>query len=108
MSYFPNAAASGLARARSNTIAIVTFSYFLLYPSEVMRGIEPEIGKSRFEMDYYNTQKFTFSGPDGKESYIFEKILDERKADAVILISVNMPGEYPEQLQESGHTCRIY
>jgi LacI family transcriptional regulator len=92
MNYSPNFAARGLARARSNTIAIVTFSYFSPFPTEAMLGIEPEIVKSRFEMDYYTTRRFTIVGTQGRDEYIFEKILDERKADAVIVLSVNMSG----------------
>jgi DNA-binding LacI/PurR family transcriptional regulator len=92
MDYTPNTAAKGLARARSNTIAIVTFSYFSPYPSEIMRGIEPEITKTKLEMDYYTTRRFTTVGTEGRDSYIFEKILDERKAGAIIIISINMAG----------------
>jgi len=94
MGYTPNTAARALTRAaKTNTIAIVTFSYFSIYPAEVMRGIEPEILKSRFEMDYYTTRRFTVIGTQGRDIYIFEKILDERKADAVIIISANMSGD---------------
>jgi LacI family transcriptional regulator len=57
-----------------------------------MLGIEPEIIKSRFEMDYYTTRRFTVVGTQGRDEYIFEKILDERKADAVIILSVKMSG----------------
>jgi LacI family transcriptional regulator len=92
MNYSPNIAARGLARAKSNTIAIVTFSYFSSFPNEAMLGIEPEIIKSRFEMDYYTTRRFTVVGTQGRDAYIFEKILDERKADAVIVLSVRMSG----------------
>ncbi len=92
MNYTPNYAARGLARAKSNTIAIVTFSYFSPFPTEAMYGIENEIIKSRFEMDYYTTRRFTIIGTQGRDEYIFEKILDERKADAVIILSVNMTG----------------
>jgi LacI family transcriptional regulator len=102
MSYFPNTAARGLARAKSNTIAIITFSYFSHFPTRLMRGIELTIRKTRFDMDYYTTQKYTFTGPDGKDSYIFEKILDERKADAVILMSVGMPEKTLENYKKAG------
>jgi DNA-binding LacI/PurR family transcriptional regulator len=90
MHYIPNIAARNLARIKSNTIAVVTFSYYSHFPVVILNGIEPIIRKTNFDFDYYTTQKFTFTGHDGKESYIFEKILDERKASAVILISVNM------------------
>ncbi len=92
MNYIPNTAAKGLARAKSNAIAIVTFSYFSIYPAEVMRGIEPAMINTGFEMDYYTTQKFTVVGTQGRDTYIFEKILDERKAEAVIIITANMTG----------------
>ncbi len=93
MSYIPNTAARSLVRAKSKNIAVVTFSYSLLYPTMIMRGIEQVINKSDIEIDYYNTQRFfSFSVSVGiRESYIFDKILDERRAGAVILMSVNMP-----------------
>jgi LacI family transcriptional regulator len=102
MSYFPNIAARGLARAKSNTIDIVTYSYFSYYPAQLMCGIEPAMRKTRFEMDYYTTQKFTFTGPGRKESYIFEKILDERKPNAVILISIDMPENTLDSYRKAG------
>jgi len=90
MNYIPNTAARSLARAKANAVAVVTFSYYANFSNAIMSGIEPVIRNTNFDFDYYTTQKFTFTGPDGKESYIFEKILDERRARAVILISVNM------------------
>jgi len=91
MNYIPNTAARSLARAKANAIAVVTFSYYAHFSTAIMSGVEPVIRNTNYDFDYYTTQKFTFTGPDGKESYIFEKILDERRAKAVIIISVNMP-----------------
>lgn len=102
MHYIPNYAARSLVRGRSNAISVVTFSYYSHFPIIVMRGIEPVIRNTNYDFDYYTTQKFTFTGPDGKESYIFEKILDERRARAVILISVNMPEKTLMQYKKAG------
>lgn len=102
MHYIPNIAARNLARIKSNTISVITFSYYSHFPVAIMSGIEPVIRKTNFDFDYYTTQKFTFSGLDGKESYIFEKILDERRASAVILISINMQEKTLMQYKEAG------
>ncbi|MBP7793330.1 MAG: LacI family DNA-binding transcriptional regulator [Candidatus Goldbacteria bacterium] len=102
MHYLPNVAARNLARTKSNTIAVITFSYYSHFPTAIMSGIEPIIRKTNYDFDYYTTQKFTFTGRDGKESYLFEKILDERKASAVILISINMSEQILMRYKKAG------
>jgi DNA-binding LacI/PurR family transcriptional regulator len=92
MNYSPNTSARSLAGGKSNTIAVVTPAYFSIYSAEVMRGIETEVIKTGYEMDYYTTRRFTVAGVMGREVSIFEKILDERKADALISISGNVYG----------------
>ena len=92
MDYSPNTAARALVGARSNTIAIVTPAYHSIYSAEVMRGIEPEIIKTSYEMDYYTTRRFTVVGTAGRDVMIFEKILSEKKADALISITGNVTG----------------
>jgi DNA-binding LacI/PurR family transcriptional regulator len=87
MDYIPNMAARGLARAKSNTIAVVTYSYFSTFAVELMRGIEAEMLKTRYDMLYYSTSKYTFIGTTGRDEYIYEKILNEKKADALIVFS---------------------
>ena len=87
MDYTPNMAAKGLARGKSNTIAIVTFSYFTTFTSELMRGIEPEMLKTSYDMLYYTTSRYTNIGTQGREAYIFEKILNEKRAEALIIFS---------------------
>jgi len=93
MSYSPNTSARSLAGGRSNTIAVVTPAYFSIYSAEIMRGIETDIIKTDYEMDYYTTRRFTVMGTAGRDVFIFEKILSERKADALISISGNVTGK---------------
>lgn len=93
MNYMPNLAARGLARGRSNTIAVVTFSYFLDFPVQLMRGIEAEMIKTKYEIAYYTTSRYTYIGTGGKDAYIYEKILNEKKAEAVIVFSGVLYGE---------------
>lgn len=93
MNYMPNLAARGLAGGRSNTIAVVTFSYFLEFPSLLMRGIEPEMIKTKYNIIYYTTSRYTYIGTADKDAYIYEKILNEKKADAVIVFSGVLYGE---------------
>ncbi len=92
MNYSPNTYARGLAGGRSNTIAAVTPAYFSMYSADIMRGIETEIIKTDYDLDYYTTRRFSMIGTAGRDVYIFEKILNERKADAVITISGNVTG----------------
>jgi DNA-binding LacI/PurR family transcriptional regulator len=93
MNYTPNLAARGLARGRSNTIAVVTFSYFLQFPVQLMRGIESEMIKTKYDMVYYSTSRYTYIGTADKDAYIYEKILNEKKADAVIVFSGVLYGQ---------------
>lgn len=57
-----------------------------------MLGLEPEIMKTDYELDYYTTRTFTVFGTQENETRIFERILNERKAAAVIVISANLTG----------------
>jgi LacI family transcriptional regulator len=93
MGYSPNTAARSLVGAKkTSTIAVVTPAYFSVYSAEVMAGIEPEIMKTNYELDYYTTRRFTIFGTAGRDVVIFEKILNERRADAIITISGNVTG----------------
>ncbi len=87
MNYVPNMAARGLARGKSYTIAVVTFSYFSTFAAELMRGIETEIIKTKYGIIYYSTSRFTYVGTADRDAYIYEKILNEKKADALIVFS---------------------
>jgi|GEM_PF-924018 LacI family transcriptional regulator len=93
MHYSPNTAARSLVGAkRTSTIAVVTPAYFSVYSADVMAGIEPEIMKTNYELDYYTTRRFTIFGTAGRDVIVFEKILGERRADALISISGNVVG----------------
>jgi len=87
MKYMPNTAARRLARARSDTIAVVTFSYFLPFPVELMRGIEESVIRRGYELAYYTTSRYTYRGTEGRDAFIYEKILNEKKAGALIVFS---------------------
>jgi LacI family transcriptional regulator len=93
MKYSPNLAARGLVRAKSNTIAVVAPSYFANFSVDVMRGIEPEMIKTKYDITFYTTSRYTTIGTLGKDEYIYEKILNEKKADAIILINGTLQGE---------------
>jgi LacI family transcriptional regulator len=92
MHYYPNAVARGLARARSNTIAVVTPSFFSPFSVEIMRGIEPEIIRSRYEMNYLSPRRYLDANSWGLDSILYERILNEKKAAAIIIISGNLYG----------------
>lgn len=93
MNYTPNLSARGLVRAQSNTIAVVTFSYFLAYPVELMRGIEAEMIKTKYDLLYYTTSRYTYIGTEGRDAHIYEMILNERKAAALIVFSGVLYGD---------------
>jgi DNA-binding LacI/PurR family transcriptional regulator len=93
MHYSPNLAARGLVRGKSNTIAVITPSYFANFSVDVMRGIEPEMIKTKYDICYYTTSRYTTMGTQGMDEYIYEMILTEKKADAVILINGSLRGK---------------
>lgn len=93
MKYSPNLAARGLVRGKSNTIAVVAPSYFANFSVDAIRGIEPEMIKTKYDICFYSTSRYTSIGTMGRDKYIYEKILNEKKADAVIIITGNIYGE---------------
>ncbi len=93
MHYTPNAAARGLVRGKSNTVAIVAPTYFANFSTDIMRGIEPEMIKTRYDINYYSTSMYTTIGTQGRDNYVFEKILNEKKADAIIILNTSLMGE---------------
>jgi DNA-binding LacI/PurR family transcriptional regulator len=93
MKYSPNMAARGLVRGKSNTIAVVAPSYFANFSVDVMRGIEPEMIKTKYDICYYTTSRYTTIGTQGKDQYIYEKILNEKRADAVIVLNGILMGD---------------
>jgi len=92
MDYSPNLAARGLVKGKSNTIAIVTPSYFANFSVDVMRGIEPEMIKTKYDICYYTTSRYTTMGTQGMDEHIYEMILNEKRADAVIVINGSLQG----------------
>jgi DNA-binding LacI/PurR family transcriptional regulator len=104
MDYMPNMAARGLARGKSNTVAVVTFSYFSTFAVGLMKGIESEMLKTKYDMLYYSTSRYTFVGTADRDAYIYEKILNEKKADALIVFSGILYGRknITERYKEAG------
>ena len=84
LGYRPHASARGLARKKTNTIgAIVPFftGYFFV---ELLRGIQQEISKHQYDLILYSVDE-----TNKKEAFLM-RVLQERKIDGLLLISLEM------------------
>ena len=92
MGFKPSPTARMLAGGKTNTIAVISPSLFAHFAVDAMRGIESELVNTDYDFQIYTTSKFTINLGEGKKhvSEIFERILSERKADALISISINI------------------
>jgi DNA-binding LacI/PurR family transcriptional regulator len=98
-----------------HTIAVVSKLFSNFFVHEVLQGIEPHLFKGPYEVNYYPT-----TGRIDVEKDMLKTILYEKRADAVISISVPMDEEllqayknsgipviFIEESCEGGHTVKV-
>ncbi|PKL91531.1 MAG: hypothetical protein CVV21_08085 [Candidatus Goldiibacteriota bacterium HGW-Goldbacteria-1] len=98
-----------------HTIAVVSKLFSNNFVHEILHGIEPHLFKGPYEVNYYPT-----TGRTDFENDILKTILLERRADAMISISVPMesdllesyknagiPVVFIEETVEGGHTVKV-
>jgi LacI family transcriptional regulator len=96
MGFKPNTVARALAGGKTNLVAVISPSLYAHFAVNALRGIESALIKTDYDFQIYTTSKFTLVlKPEDKKhvAEIFERILLERKADAVISISINIYNE---------------
>jgi DNA-binding LacI/PurR family transcriptional regulator len=92
--YYPNVAARSLVMSRTNTIGIFGTMFDSPYYNEIIRGIEMECRHASMDLKIYNC-----NGSLEDYNEINERILGERRIDAVIALSVPMEDAVLERFQ---------
>ncbi len=90
--YKPNSAARILAGGKTNNIAVVIPSFMANVAINALKGIETELINTDYGLQIFTASKHTIKvRRDTRHiSEIFRKILNEKKADAVISITLNI------------------
>lgn len=90
--FIPNHAARTLAGGKTNILAVISPSFFAHFAVEALRGIERELINTYYDFQIFTTSKFTIKIGEGKRhvSEIYKRIVEQRKADGIISISINI------------------
>ncbi len=93
--YYPNVAARSLVMSRTNTIGIFGTMFDSPYYNEIIRGIEMECRHANVDLKIYNC-----NGSLEDFNDIYDRILGERRIDAIIALSVPMEDAVLERFQK--------
>jgi LacI family transcriptional regulator len=88
LQYQPHALAQGLARKKTNIIAVIVPFFTGYFFIEVLRGIQQEISKDKYNMILYSVDQ------TNKTDMFLKKTLQERRVDGVILISLEISEKF--------------
>ncbi|HEY5040290.1 MAG TPA: LacI family DNA-binding transcriptional regulator [bacterium] len=93
--YYPNVAARSLVMSRTNTIGIFGTMFDSPYYNEIIRGIEMECRHANVDLKIYNC-----NGSLEDFNDFYDRILGERRIDAVIVLSVPMEDAVLDRFQK--------
>jgi LacI family transcriptional regulator len=99
LDYFPAFLGRSLVSGRSKTIAIVAASFSSSFEMELMRGIENAMDRDESE---YSIQLFSTRRDKNSKLKTFQKILQGRRADAVISVNLKPGHTFVEEFKDSG------
>jgi LacI family transcriptional regulator len=97
MNYHPNYYAQSLANGKTNTIAVLISFYSSLFATDIMKGIEDESMYSAYSINQYSTR-----GDKDLEKEQMEKILYGKRADGLIVISLQPDMKIMEDYKAAG------
>lgn len=95
MNYHPNYIGRSLVKGETNNIAVVASFFASLFALESVRGIEMNLRKTPYNLILYSTK-----GMDENEEDLLRRILYERRADGVIIISLKAKKELMEEFRK--------
>jgi len=95
MNYHPNYIGRSLVKGETNNIAVVASFFASLFALESVRGIEINLRKTPYNLILYSTK-----GMDENEEDLLRRILYERRADGVIIISLKAKKELMEEFRK--------
>jgi LacI family transcriptional regulator len=93
--YQPHAMAQGLARKKTNSIAVIVPFFTGYFFIELLRGIQQEISKDKYNMILYSVDR------TNKTEMFLKKTLQERRVDGVLLISLQISSRYAGLFKQS-------
>lgn len=99
LDYFPAFLGRSLVSGQSKTIAVVAASFSASFEMELIRGIEEAMDREKSE---FSIQLFSTRRDKNSKLQTFQKILQGRRADAVISINLRPGPTFVEEFKDSG------
>jgi DNA-binding LacI/PurR family transcriptional regulator len=96
LEYYPNYAARSLVKGRTNNIAVIEPG-FTGFPMSIITGAQDANVKSNYDLNLYSSRA-TGEGAIN----IFRKLLNEKRADAVIVVSIGMDDSFLFEYKKAG------
>lgn len=96
LEYYPNYAARSLVKGRTNNIAVIEPG-FTGFPGTITAGAQEANAGSEYDLNLFSSR----ATGEGAVS-IFKKILNEKKADAVIVVSIGMDDAFLFEYKKAG------
>ena len=96
LKYQPHALAQGLARKKTNMIAIIVPFFPGYFYHELLKGVQQELSKHQYDLILYNVDQ-TY-----KTELFLKRTLQEKRVDGVLLISLGIGDNDAENFLHSG------
>ncbi len=93
--YQPHALAQGLARRKTNMIAVILPQVTGYFYHDLLKGIQKKVSAFGYDMILYNVDEAD------KTIQFLKKTLRERRVDGVLLISLKIPDEKVKRFQQT-------
>ena len=95
MHYQPHGVARGLARQQTHTIATVVPFFFNYLFLNLLKTVQYTLLKNQYDLFLYSIEKWE------NQAHIFDRVLNERKSDGVMLFSMTIDDKYAERFINS-------
>lgn len=99
LDYFPAFLGRSLVGGHTKTIAVVAASFSTLFEMELIRGVEEALEAGG---DEYTIQLYSSNRDKNSRMKTFQKILQGRRADAVITVNLRPGHTFIEEFRDSG------
>jgi DNA-binding LacI/PurR family transcriptional regulator len=96
LNYQPHAMARGLARKKTQMIAVILPVFTGYFFIELLQGVQKEITKAQYDMILYSVDN------TDKTEMFLRKTLREKRVDGVLLISLQIPNDFVGSFVKTG------
>jgi LacI family transcriptional regulator len=97
LGYYPNYAARSLVKGRTNNIAVVEPGFSTGFPASIISGVQDAHSRTSYDLNLYSSR----ATGEGAE-HIYNRILNERRADAIIAVSIGMDDKFFNEYKKAG------